>query len=77
VDLELRGTGLFFGTSQSGHSDLRVADLLLDRGILEEARPEAFALVAADPDLRQPEHRVLRKGLLARWRGKLDLASVG
>ncbi len=77
VDLELRGTGLFFGTSQSGHSDLRVADLLLDRGILEEARPEAFALVAADPDLRQPEHRVLRKALLARWRGKLDLASVG
>ncbi len=77
VDLELRGTGLFFGTSQSGHSDLRVADLLLDRGILEEARPEAFALVAADPDLRHPEHRVLRKALLARWRGKLDLASVG
>lgn len=77
VDLELRGTGEFFGTSQSRLSDLRVADLLADRRILEEARPDAFALVVADPDLRHPEHRALREALLARWRGKLELASVG
>jgi ATP-dependent DNA helicase RecG len=77
VDLELRGPGDFFGTRQSGLPEFRVADLLRDGRVLEEARQEAFALVAADPDLAQPEHRGLRAALLARWRGKLDLASVG
>ena len=77
VDLELRGPGEFFGTRQSGLPEFRVADLLRDARVLEEARQEAFALVAADPDLLQPEHRSLRETLLARWRGKLDLASVG
>ncbi|MBI2528644.1 MAG: ATP-dependent DNA helicase RecG [Candidatus Rokubacteria bacterium] len=77
ADLELRGPGDFFGTRQSGLPEFRVADLLRDAGMLEEARKEAFALVAADPHLLRPEHRALRAALLARWRGKLDLASVG
>ena len=77
VDLELRGPGDFFGTRQSGLPEFRVADLLRDGRVLEEARQEAFALVAADPDLARGEHRALREALLARWRGKLDLASVG
>lgn len=77
VDLELRGPGTFFGTRQSGLPEFRVADLLRDGRVLEEARQEAFPLVAADPSLQRPEHRALREALLARWRGKLDLASVG
>ena len=77
TDLELRGPGDFFVTRQSGLPEFRVADLLRDAGMLEEARKEAFALVAADPNLLRPEHRALRAAVLARWRGKLDLASVG
>jgi ATP-dependent DNA helicase RecG len=77
ADLGIRGPGDFFGTRQSGLPAFRVADLLRDAALLEEARQEAFALVAADPDLARPEHRALRAALLARWRGKLDLASVG
>ncbi len=77
VDLELRGPGDFFGTRQSGLPGFRVADLLRDGAMLEEARREAFALVQADPKLLAPEHRALRAGLLTRWRGKLDLAGIG
>jgi ATP-dependent DNA helicase RecG len=77
VDLELRGPGEFFGTRQSGLPEFRVADLLRDTAILEEARRDALAIVAADPELRAAEHRGLRQALLARWRGKLALASVG
>ena len=44
-DLELRGPGDFFGTRQSGLPMLRVADLMRDRDLLEEARREAFAVV--------------------------------
>jgi ATP-dependent DNA helicase RecG len=77
ADLELRGPGEFFGTRQSGLPQFRVADLLRDAGILEEARQEARAIVASDPELRDPGHRGLREGLLHRWRGKIGLASVG
>jgi ATP-dependent DNA helicase RecG len=77
VDLELRGPGEFFGTRQSGLPAFRVADLLRDAAVLEEARREALAIVAADPELRDPRHRGLREGLLARWRGKLRLAAAG
>jgi ATP-dependent DNA helicase RecG len=77
VDLQLRGPGEFFGTRQSGLPEFRVADLLRDAGLLEEARREAQTIIAADLELRAPEHRGLRDALLARWRGKLALAAVG
>jgi ATP-dependent DNA helicase RecG len=77
VDLQLRGPGEFFGTRQSGLPEFRAADLLRDAPLLEEARREAQAIVAADAELRDPAHRGLRQALLTRWRGKLDLASVG
>ncbi|MEX2148459.1 MAG: ATP-dependent DNA helicase RecG [Candidatus Rokuibacteriota bacterium] len=77
VDLQLRGPGEFFGTRQSGLPEFRVADLLRDARILEEARVEALRIIGADPDLREGAHRGLRDALLTRWRGKLDLASVG
>jgi ATP-dependent DNA helicase RecG len=77
VDLQLRGPGEFFGTRQSGLPEFRAADLLRDAPLLEEARREAQSIVAADPELRDRAHRGLRQALLTRWRGKLDLASVG
>jgi ATP-dependent DNA helicase RecG len=77
ADLELRGPGEFFGTRQSGLPEFRVADLVRDAPLLEEARREAQAIVAADPELRDPVHRGLRDALLVRWRGKLGLATVG
>ena len=77
VDLSVRGPGDFFGTRQSGLPEFRVADLVRDGAMLEEARQDALALIARDPKLLQPEHGPLRAALLERWRGKLDLASVG
>jgi ATP-dependent DNA helicase RecG len=77
VDLQLRGPGEFFGTRQSGLPEFRVADLLRDAALLDEARRDALTIVASDPELRASEHRGLRQALLQRWRGKLALASVG
>ena len=77
VDLSVRGPGDFFGTRQSGLPEFRVADLLRDAAVLEEARADAVAIVQRDPRLLEPEHRELRAALLTRWRGKLDLAGVG
>ena len=50
-DLRIRGQGTVFGARQAGVADLRIADILRDTQLLIDARREAFALVADDPDL--------------------------
>jgi len=77
IDLEVRGPGEFFGTRQSGLPEFRAAELLRDTSLLEEARREANGIVSRDPELADPAHRALRAALLARWRGKLALATAG
>jgi ATP-dependent DNA helicase RecG len=74
ADLEIRGPGDFLGTRQAGLPDFRVADILRDGRILEEARKEAFALLERDPKLeRQPK---LKEELAKRWGGRLELAGI-
>lgn len=46
-DLELRGPGDFFGTKQSGLPEFKVADLMSDYEVLEEAREDAAELVGS------------------------------
>ena len=75
-DLRIRGPGEFFGTRQWGPSDLRVANLIRDAKILEEAREEATRVLQQDPDLARPEHGELKAVLLRRWQQKLELAAV-
>jgi len=75
-DLTIRGPGEFFGTRQWGPADLRVANLIRDAKILEEAREEAASLLRQDPGLARPDHAELKAALLRRWGTKLDLASV-
>lgn len=62
-DLRRRGPGELAGWRQSGLPDLRLADLLADTPTLAHARADAFALVAADPHLAQPQHQGLRRSL--------------
>ncbi|MBE9547111.1 MAG: ATP-dependent DNA helicase RecG [Proteobacteria bacterium] len=76
-DLAIRGPGEFMGTRQSGLPDFRVANILRDGRILNEARKEAFSVVENDPFLEKPEHVALKEVLLKRWEGRLDLARTG
>lgn len=76
-DLEIRGPGDFLGTRQSGLPDFRVASILRDSAILEQARQAAFDLLASDPELIQTGHVPLRKELLRRWGQRLELGAIG
>jgi len=51
-DLRIRGGGEFFGTRQSGAPDFKIADPVVDRQILEQAREDAFAWAEKDPELK-------------------------
>jgi ATP-dependent DNA helicase RecG len=75
VDLELRGHGELVGTRQSGPVAHRVARLPDDALLLEHARAEAQAIIAADPELWAPEHALLRDEL-ARLFGGESLAPI-
>ena len=75
-DLRIRGPGEFFGFRQWGMPEFRVANLLRDAELLQQARQEAFALLKQDPQLKLPVHRALREAMLRRWETKLELGSV-
>jgi ATP-dependent DNA helicase RecG len=76
-DLALRGPGEFFGIRQSGLPDFRVAHIIRDTPILIEARKEAFRLIQEDPELVRPSHVGLKDILIKRWKGKMELATIG
>jgi ATP-dependent DNA helicase RecG len=76
ADLDIRGPGDFLGTRQAGLPDFRVASILRDAGVLEDARREAFALVEAAPAVAEC-HPDLYRELLRRWGGRLELAVSG
>jgi ATP-dependent DNA helicase RecG len=74
-DLELRGPGEFFGTRQSGLPSLKVANILRDAVLLEEARREAMAYVD-QPESPEEFRRFL--GLLkSSWQRRYGLVAVG
>jgi ATP-dependent DNA helicase RecG len=77
ADLEIRGPGEILGTRQSGLPDFRVANLIRDRGIMEEARQAADEWLRHDPQLQRPESASLRAVLVHRWAGRLELAEIG
>jgi ATP-dependent DNA helicase RecG len=77
ADLSIRGPGEFFGMRQSGLPELRVAHLIRDAGILDEARRCAERVLREDPDLSAPAQQRLRKVLERRWAGRLLLMTVG
>jgi ATP-dependent DNA helicase RecG len=62
-DLEIRGPGEFFGTKQSGMPEFRLANLLNDFEVLEQARDDAAALTLREEFWSSPVYGELRATL--------------
>jgi ATP-dependent DNA helicase RecG len=58
-DLRLRREGEFAGTAQAGAGMGTVGNIVADFELYMRAKAEADAIVAADPELRAPQHRLL------------------
>jgi ATP-dependent DNA helicase RecG len=67
-DLRIRGPGEIFGVRQAGLPKLRFGDLVAHAALIVDARREADRLLAEDPDLTRPEHRVTAAVLESRVR---------
>ena len=60
-DLEMRGPGEFLGTRQSGLPEFKMANLVRDGLVLQQAKEAALKIIKKDPSLEQPEHYLLQK----------------
>ena len=59
-DLELRGTGDFFGTKQHGVPDMKIANLYKDIQILKQVQKVSMQLYKKDPLLLNDENKLLK-----------------
>ncbi len=60
-DLELRGSGDFFGTKQHGIPDFKIANLFEDMEILKKVQAVANDIITNDPNLEKEENKKLKE----------------
>jgi ATP-dependent DNA helicase RecG len=75
ADLRFRGPGDLLGTAQSGLPPLRVADLLQDADLLDEARGIARSILDRDPGLQSAENQRFLRIVSESTKGGTTLAS--
>ena len=66
TDLRLRGPGDLLGTQQSGLPQLRIADLVEDAALLQQARQVAMRVLEEDPALTEPRHAPIANAMRER-----------
>jgi len=76
-DWQIRGSGGFFDTRQSGLSSLRVADLHRDRELLELARRDARDWIERSPSLTGPDEALVLRRMMKTFGSELGLVAVG
>jgi len=78
LDLQQRGPGEFFGTKQAGMPDLRVANLIRDRDVLELARKQArMVLEGPNEYITQQQIANAVMHLRSHWNRRYGLVEVG
>lgn len=77
VDLQLRGTGEFFGTRQHGMAEFKIADPLHDTALLEKARKIAFEIIDKPHELRQIIGRIQQNSFIQNYKDKIEIMRIG
>jgi len=72
-DLEMRGPGEFLGTRQSGFPELKLASVT-DLPLVEAAREAARRFFETDPELADPDNRLLARQVAQLWKGKGEVS---
>lgn len=72
-DLELRGSGDFFGTAQHGIPDFKIANLFTDIDILKLAQELAVSIVKKDAKLEKEENKLLQKTIKDKFTDRIEI----
>ena len=72
-DLELRGSGEFFGTKQHGIPEFKVANLFEDMEMLKGVQSLAIRILADDPNLEKQENKVLKETIDKKFSGEIEI----
>ncbi len=72
-DLELRGSGEFFGTKQHGIPEFKVANLFEDVDMLKGIQALAIKILEKDANLENEENILLKNALEKKFNGKIEI----
>ena len=72
-DLELRGSGDFFGTMQHGLPEFKIANLFEDMNILKVAQEAAIKIIDKDPKLEKEENIRLKRLIRDKFTKRIEI----
>lgn len=72
-DLELRGSGEFFGTKQHGIPEFKIANLFEDIALLKQAQGIAIEIIDKDPLLENEENKLLKKLVDEKFKDRIEI----
>ena len=72
-DLELRGSGEFFGTKQHGLPEFKIANLFEDIDILKKVQTVAIKIMDDDPDLAKEKNLELKKQIENKFKNRIEI----
>ena len=72
-DLELRGSGDFFGTMQHGLPEFKIANLFEDMQILKSVQSLAMKILSDDPNLEKEENKPLKELIKDKFMKRIEI----
>ena len=75
-DLELRGSGEFFGTKQHGIPEFKIANLFEDMSILKKVQSVAIKIFQEDKKLNQEKNKRLKNILDNKFNNKIEIQTT-
>ncbi len=72
-DLELRGSGEFFGTKQHGIPEFKIANLFEDMDILKRVQALAIKILEEDSNLEKEKNSRLKEAINKKFSAKIEI----
>ena len=72
-DLELRGSGEFFGTRQHGLPEFKIANLFEDMPVLKQVQALAIKIMEEDPKLELPKNKELKQLINEKFKDRVEI----